>query len=77
MYQIQVAKWILIACACLAGIGAAAWLVTKLGFSLGSLPGDIRIDGAGWSFRFPFGTCVVISLVLTLIVNLLLRLLER
>jgi hypothetical protein len=34
---------------------------------LGKLPGDIAIKGKHWSFYFPILTCVVISVVLTLI----------
>jgi Protein of unknown function (DUF2905) len=34
---------------------------------LGRLPGDIRVERENWSFYFPIVTCLVISLVLTLI----------
>lgn len=37
---------------------------------LGRLPGDIRIERENWSFYFPIVTCLVISLVLTLILAL-------
>ena len=40
------------------------WL-SKLG--LGRLPGDIRIESEGGGFYFPIVTCVVISLVLSLL----------
>jgi hypothetical protein len=39
----------------------------------GMLPGDIYIQRKGWSFSFPVVTCLVISVVLTLIVNLFFR----
>ena len=41
---------------------------------LGKLPGDIRIERPGFSFTFPLTTCIVISVVLTLIANLVARL---
>jgi len=41
---------------------------------LGKLPGDIRIERPGFSFTFPLTTCIVISVVLTLIANLIARL---
>ena len=40
------------------------WL-TKLG--LGRLPGDIRIEGEHGGFYFPIVTCLVISIVLSLL----------
>ena len=41
---------------------------------LGKLPGDIRIERPGFSFTFPLTTCVLISVVLTLVANLVARL---
>ncbi|HVN39566.1 MAG TPA: DUF2905 domain-containing protein [Myxococcota bacterium] len=41
---------------------------------LGKLPGDIRIQRPGFTFTFPLTTCIVISVVLTLIANLIARL---
>jgi len=46
-------------------IGATWPWLSKL--PLGRLPGDIRIVREGFSFYFPITTCVVISLVLTLL----------
>ena len=40
------------------------WL-SKLG--LGRLPGDIRIETEGGGFYFPIVTCIVISVVLSLL----------
>lgn len=40
---------------------------------LGNLPGDVRIKGKKWSFYFPIATCIVISIVLTLLLNLIAR----
>lgn len=38
---------------------------------LGRLPGDIRIKRDGFSFYFPVMTCIVISIILTLLFRLL------
>ena len=43
------------------------WL-SKLG--LGRLPGDIHIERDGFSFHFPIVTCVIVSLVLSLVISL-------
>lgn len=39
----------------------------------GSLPGDIHLAGRGWQVWLPLGTSIVLSLVLTLVLNLLFR----
>lgn len=40
---------------------------------LGRLPGDIRIQRDGFTFWFPLTTCLVLSLVVSLILTLLRR----
>ena len=37
---------------------------------LGRLPGDIHIQRGGWSFYFPLATCLIISIILTLLFSL-------
>ncbi len=44
---------------------------------LGRLPGDIRIEREGFSFYFPIVTCIVLSLLLTIVLNVVIRLLGR
>lgn len=39
--------------------------ISKLG--LGRLPGDIVIERDGFSFYFPITTCIVVSVVITII----------
>jgi hypothetical protein len=40
-------------------------------FGLGHLPGDIRYKGKNTSFYFPLTTCVILSVVVTLILWLI------
>ena len=40
---------------------------------LGRLPGDINIRGKNWSFHFPIVTGLILSLILTFLLNLFLR----
>ena len=47
-------------------IGALLWKTGGLG-GLGRLPGDIEIHKENSSFYFPIATCILISLVLTLL----------
>jgi hypothetical protein len=54
---------------------AAGLLLTYTNFfsslRLGRLPGDISIRRESFSFYFPIATCILVSLVLTLIFYLL------
>jgi len=38
---------------------------------LGHLPGDIHLRGASFSFYFPITTCIVLSIVISLLIGLL------
>jgi Protein of unknown function (DUF2905) len=54
----------------LAAAGALVWLTTRSGglpFRLGRLPGDIAYQGKHGSFYFPVVTCILLSVVFTLI----------
>ncbi len=53
-------------------LGVVFVLAPKIPF-LGKLPGDIHLKGKNWSFSFPVVTCIVISIVLTLLLNLFSR----
>jgi uncharacterized membrane protein YidH (DUF202 family) len=53
----------------LVGIGVAFLVLPKLPW-LGRLPGDISYQRGNFSFYFPLGTCIVISVILTLIMYL-------
>ncbi|MDO8472763.1 MAG: DUF2905 domain-containing protein, partial [Dehalococcoidia bacterium] len=44
---------------------------------LGKLPGDIFVRKGSVSFYFPLGASIVLSIVLTIVVNLVLWLMRR
>ena len=44
---------------------------------LGRLPGDIRIEGQGYSCFVPIVSMILLSVVLTIIVNVVIRLINR
>ena len=46
----------------------------RMPFRLGRLPGDFSYEGKNGSFYFPLATCIVLSVVLSLIMWLLRRL---
>ncbi len=56
----------------LLGIGLFLSYGGKLNF-LGRLPGDIRVEKENFSFFFPLGTCLLISLLFSLLLWLFKR----
>jgi hypothetical protein len=48
-------------------IGVIVILGERTGIRFGRLPGDIRIEGRRGGFYFPIVTCLLVSLVLSLI----------
>jgi hypothetical protein len=59
---------ILVVCgAALALAGGFLLLSGKLPFRLGRLPGDIVYKGSNSSFYFPIVTCILLSVVLSLL----------
>jgi hypothetical protein len=65
------ARLILALAAGLALLGLALLLASKLG--LGRLPGDVVVRRGNLSLYLPIGLMVLLSLVLTIVLNLLLR----
>lgn len=47
--------------------GLAIELGPRLPFRIGRLPGDIYIHGKNTTFYFPIVTCILVSVVLTLV----------
>ena len=41
--------------------------------ALGRLPGDIHIERENFSFNFPIVTCILVSLIMTVVLNLFFR----
>ena len=56
----------------LAAVGVVLVFAGRLPF-LGRLPGDIVIQRDSWTLYFPLATMLLLSLVLTLVLNLLAR----
>ncbi|MDT7943105.1 MAG: DUF2905 domain-containing protein [Dehalococcoidia bacterium] len=68
-------KWLMLMGLALAAVGGLIWLGSKVPF-LGRLPGDILIHKGNFTFYFPLITSLVVSLLLTILVNLVLRILR-
>ncbi|MBM4426418.1 MAG: DUF2905 domain-containing protein [Chloroflexi bacterium] len=58
-------------------IGGGVYLAAKFGIPLGRLPGDIRIEGENGSFYFPLASSILISILLTILLNLISRFLQK
>ena len=54
-------------------IGALIMLAARFGLPLGRLPGDIAYRGRHVSVFIPLGTCILISVVLSLVFYLISR----
>ncbi len=68
----ELGKMLIIFGIVIAVLGLALWS----GFGgnwLGKLPGDIRIERGNSAFYFPIVTCIIISIVLSLIFSLFRR----
>ena len=50
----------------IAGVGVLLWSGVGKGW-LGQLPGDVNYSRGDFSFHFPIATCLIISVILTLL----------
>jgi DUF2905 family protein len=63
----ELGKWLIVGGLILAAIGGLFLMGGRLPLRLGRLPGDIAIEGKRGSFYFPIVTCILLSIVLTLV----------
>jgi Protein of unknown function (DUF2905) len=63
----ELGKFLLVAGIAMAAAGALLMSGSKLPFRLGRLPGDIVVQGRNGGFYFPIVTCIIVSVVLTLL----------
>ncbi len=64
-------KALLIFAGVIAVVGAVLLLVGK--GVIPRIPGDVAVERGNWRFYLPIGTSIVVSLVLTVLLNLFLR----
>lgn len=66
--QFQLGKFLVIVGVLTVAVGLVLMAGAKFSvFGLGRLPGDFAYKGKNFSFYFPLATCLVISLILTVI----------
>ncbi len=73
----SLSRWLILIGLALAGAGAVVWLLGRSGITLGRLPGDLRFSLGGGSCFLPIATSLILSLVLTVLLNLILRVLHK
>lgn len=55
-------------------VGLVLYVLARLNLPLGRLPGDVRIEGKGFVVYVPLVSMLLLSLLLTVVLNLLARL---
>jgi len=73
----NIARYLVIGGIVLILIGGGVYLAAKFGFPLGRLPGDIRIQGENGTFYFPLASSILVSVILTIILNLIGKFLNK
>ena len=68
----EIGKMLVVFGAVMVVLGLALWSGFGAGW-LGRLPGDIRIERGHSAFYFPIVTCIIVSVVLSLILALFRR----
>lgn len=61
----------------IAALGAGLLLVSRTGFPLGRLPGDFRFETGSLTCFVPLASMILLSLGLTLVANLIIRLISK
>ncbi|HET9587188.1 MAG TPA: DUF2905 domain-containing protein [Anaerolineales bacterium] len=73
----NIARFLVIGGIVLILIGGGVYLAAKFGIPFGRLPGDIRIEGRSGAFYFPVVTSCLLSILLTVILNVIIRFLNK
>ena len=73
----SLARYLMIGGILLFLIGGGLYLAVKFGIPLGRLPGDIRIEGENGGFYFPVTSSILVSVILTILVNVIIRLIKK
>lgn len=77
-YQMEnIARYLMLGGILLFLIGGGVYLAVKFGLPLGRLPGDIHMEGENGSFYFPITTSILVSVVLTILLNVIIRLIRK
>jgi len=67
----EIGKTLLVIGVVLVGVGVLLLSGARLPYRIGRLPGDIVVQGRNGSFYFPIVTCIIVSLLFTLLMWIL------
>ncbi len=76
MSFIDLGKWLILAGVGLAFLGGVIWLLGHLSF-FGNLPGDIRIQTENVSCFFPLVSMIILSILATIVLNIIIRIINK
>jgi hypothetical protein len=65
----QIGRWIIAMGVTIALVGALVMILGRVG--LFKLPGDLEFGGKNWRIYLPIASCIIISVVLTLVLWLI------
>jgi hypothetical protein len=68
-----IARWLILLGLIIVAVGGLLLLAGRLNIPLGKLPGDIQFQTKNISCVFPLATSLIISVLLTLLLNIILR----
>ena len=69
-------RWMIVIGLGIAAIGVLMVVLSRMGIPIGRLPGDLRLQGENVTCLIPMASMILISLLLTIALNILLRLLK-
>ena len=75
--MLSIARFLVILGVVLVIAGGLIYLAARLGLPLGKLPGDIRIERNNFTCVFALGASILLSVVLTLVLNIIVRFLNK
>lgn len=58
-------------------VGGLIYLVSRIALQFGQLPGDIRIQGENLTCVVPLATSILLSVVLTILLNIAIKLIRK
>jgi hypothetical protein len=77
MNTLTIARFLMLAGIGLFLVGGVVYLMGRLGVNLFNLPGDIRLQGNNLTCLVPITSMIVISILLSVILSLALRFLNK
>jgi len=69
-------KWVVVAGIALIFVGGLMWLLGRIPY-FGNLPGDIRIQTQNVSCFIPIVSMIIVSVVATIILNIIIRIVNK